>query len=345
MAAAQTKTKRFAALTGLVLAGVIGAGAVVGSDSAADDLTPKASSALSKAGLDGVTVDFDGREAKLSNGSAADLAAAEKIVEDVKGVRWAKVAGSSDDGDGSDDGDDSTALPDPPSLSLIKTADGVNLSGIVANAEVAAKLKAAAEASFGTVTGDLTVDPSVGAAEWLNALPNVLPNVAGVNDLSLSVDGDSLAIGGTLATQDSIDTLTGLVEPAISDLTLDNTVKVDPGALNAEDAVALKAASIYFARGTSTLDAKGAAALDTVADVLKRVKGVELEIGGHAGPSDPVRGKILSDERVASVKDYLVAAGIDAGRLSTKSYGSDPQTTTDAFAEQYRRVDFIVKGN
>jgi outer membrane protein OmpA-like peptidoglycan-associated protein len=333
-------TKRFAAITGLALAGVIGVGAVVGSNSAAHDLTPKAYKALVDGGLSNIKVDFDGREAKLSNGSPEDLAKAEKIVEGVKGVRWAKV-----------DTDPSTTLPKPPTFSISRSADGVNLSGVVPNAEIAAQLKAAAKASFGNVTGDLKVDPNVGTADWLVTMPKLIPNVAEVDNLALSVDGDSIAIGGTLDSQTSIDTLTGLVAPSLGDLSFDNTLKVgqpdagDSGALSAEDATALKASTVYFARGASTLDARGKAGLDVIADVLKRNPGVELEIGGHAGPTDPARGKILSDERVAQVKDYLVTAGIDAARLSTRSYGSDPATGGDAFAEQYRRVDFIVKGN
>lgn len=337
MTTPQTRTRQLAGLTGLALTAVIGVGAVAGSDSAADDLTPRAYKALVDGGLANVKVDFDGREARLTNGTPEQLAEAEKIVEGVEGVRWAKV-----------DSDRSAALPQPPTFSISRNAEGVNISGVVPNAEIAAKIKDAA-GSLGKVTGDLKVDPDVGTADWLTTVPDMLPGVADVDALALAVDGDSLSIGGSLDTQADIDALTAQMEPALGDLNLDSTLKaVQPSGdsgLSTEDATALEAATVYFARGASTLDARGRAGLDVIADVLARNAGVELEIGGHAGPTDPARGKVLSDERVATVKNYLVAAGIDADRLTTRSYGSDPETGGDAFAEQYRRVDFIVKGS
>ncbi len=328
-----TNTKRLAGLTGLALVAVIGVGSVVGSNSTRDDLTPKAYKALVDNGLSNVKVDFDGREAKLSNGTPEQLAKAEKIVEDVEGVRWAKIDA---DGDGS--------LPEPPRLSITSNADGITLSGVVPNRAIAAQLTDAA-ASLGKVTGRLKVDPHVGTAGWLGTLPTLIPDLEGVGRLALSVDGDSIAIGGTLATQGGVDAVSRLVEPAAPGLMFDNTLRIDSTALTPEQADEVDAASVYFARGSSKLDARAKAALLKLADLLLRVPGVELEIGGHAGPSDPVRGRALSGERVAAVKAFLVKSGVDASRLSTRSYGSDSETDGDAFAEQYRRVDFIVKGN
>ncbi len=320
-------------MTGIALAAVIAIGSVAGANSVRDDLTPKAYEALVQAGLSNVRVDFDGREAKLSNGTPEELAKAEKIVEGVTGVRWAKI-----------DSDRDTTLPAPPTFSMTRGADGVNLSGVVPNAAVARQLKDAA-LSLGEVTGNLKVDPNVGTADWLNTLPKLIPDLEGVNDLALTVDGDSIAIGGAVTTQEGVDAVTALVEPAVPGLTFDNTLKVDSDSMSAEQASYVDAANVYFARGSSILDEKSKAALLTLADVLLRVPGLELEIGGHAGPTDPVRGQALSDARVAAVKAFLVAANVDADRLSTKSYGSDPETDGDAYAEQYRRVDFIVKGN
>lgn len=329
------RTKQLAGLTGIALAAVIGIGAVAGSNATRDDLTPKAYKALVQAGLSNVAVDFDGREAKLSNGTPEELAKAEKIVEGVNGVRWAKV-----------DSDAGTRLPAPPTFSMTRGADGVNLSGVVPNAAIAKQLKDAAVAmGDATVASSLKVDPNVGTADWLNTLPDLIPDLEGVNDLVLAVDGDSIAIGGALTTQAGVDAVTALVEPAAPGLAFDNTLKVDSDSMSVEQAAYVEAATVYFARGSSTLNDKSKAALLTLADVLLRVPGLELEIGGHAGPANPVRGLALSDARVAAVKDFLVASNVDADRLSTKSYGSDPETGGDAYAEHYRRVDFIVKGN
>ena len=216
--AARQSTKKLAVLTGIALAAVIVVGSFAGSDSVADDLTPKAYMALVDDGLSGVTVDFDGREATLSNGTPEQLAQAVKVVEAVAGVRRATIDA------------DPTNVAEPPTFSLSRNTDGVNLSGVVPNADIAAQLKAAASATFGSVTGDLRVDPNVGTADWLTTMSTLIPDAADVDDLSISVDGDSLALGGSLDSQAEVDALTALVDPSLGDLSFDNTLEVGSGA-------------------------------------------------------------------------------------------------------------------
>ncbi len=91
-------------------------------------------------------------------------------------------------------------------------------------------MKAAASATFGSVTGDLRIDPNVGTADWLTTMSTLIPDAADVDDLSISVDGDSLALGGSLDSQAEVDALTGLVEPSLGDLSFDNTLEVGSGA-------------------------------------------------------------------------------------------------------------------
>ena len=333
MTTPQSNTRRLAGLTGLALVAVIGVGSVAGSSSAANDLTPKAYEALVDKGLSSVKVDFDGREATLSNGTPDQLAEAEKIVEGVEGVRSASIAA-----------DRGSSMPEPPTFSITSTADGVNLTGVVPNAAVAEQLETVAREALGRTSGGLKVDRSVDTAEWLANASKLILAVEGVNDLSLSVDGDSLSLGGSMPKKSQIDGVIDLVEPTIGALRLDNTLEVDARSMSPEQADHIDEANVSFARGSAKLDAEGRRALTTLADVLLEVPGVELEIGGRAGSADPVRGKALSDRRVAVVKDFLVDRGVDASRLSTRSYGSDSETDGDALAEQDRRVDFIVKG-
>jgi len=79
---------------------------------------------------------------------------------------------------------------------------------------------------------------------------------------------------------------------------------------------------------------------------LKRNPGVKLEIKGYAdelGPED--YNMKLSEKRAKAVYDVLIAAGIDAGRITYKGYGED--TSVDkrsADARQLaRRASFEVK--
>ncbi len=342
-------TKKLAALTGIALVGVIGVGSVVGSNSTADDLTPKAYKALVSEGLSNIKVDFDGREATLSNGSPEELARAEKIVEGVKGVRLANI-----------DTDQSTSLPKPPTLSITTSADGVNVSGVVPNAEVAKQIRAAAEATFGTVTGDLRVDPNVGAADWLSAVPTLIPNAGAVQDLALSIDGDSVAIGGSMSSQESIDVLSALVGPAVGDMSIDNTLQTstdqptaetsaseaagdESGAITADEQGTIKASTVYFNDDVARFVAADAKKLDALATILKQHPDVTVIAGGHSGPGVEAFVRKLAQSRIDAVRKYLIGKGVSPDQIQRKNYGADKGARVGV--RQNRRVDFIVKGN
>jgi outer membrane protein OmpA-like peptidoglycan-associated protein len=89
-----TGTRRMAVIvTATVLGGMIAAVGVIGSDALEPRLAESTRAALAEAGFTSVQVRFEGREAILSSETAtpARIAAAERIVEAVDGVRWATV--------------------------------------------------------------------------------------------------------------------------------------------------------------------------------------------------------------------------------------------------------------
>jgi OOP family OmpA-OmpF porin len=87
--------------------------------------------------------------------------------------------------------------------------------------------------------------------------------------------------------------------------------------------------------------------LDRAAKVLNDNPSVRVEIQGHTddtGARD--RNILLSEQRAASVKAYLVNAGVAEGRLTTVGYGPnkpiDPAATRAARAKN-RRVEFQLR--
>lgn len=87
--------------------------------------------------------------------------------------------------------------------------------------------------------------------------------------------------------------------------------------------------------------------LDQVVAMLKEKAGWTLTIEGH---TDGVGGQAfnqgLSERRAAAVKAYLVAGGIDAGRLTTQGFGMDKPVApndTQAGRAQNRRVELVRK--
>jgi OOP family OmpA-OmpF porin len=110
------------------------------------------------------------------------------------------------------------------------------------------------------------------------------------------------------------------------------------------EAVVLK--GVNFETGSSRLTANAKVILNQVADSLAAAPHLRVEIGGHtdAQGSDAFNLK-LSDRRAQAAKDYLIARGIDAARLTSKGYGESQPVDTNETAdgrELNRRVEMKV---
>jgi len=103
---------------------------------------------------------------------------------------------------------------------------------------------------------------------------------------------------------------------------------------------------VFFDPGQNTIKGDAKASLDKVVAALKgRFAGKRVRIEGHTD-STPIRvskwasNQQLSEARAKAVKDYLVAHGIDASRLTTKGYGdTKPRGSDNA---KNRRVEVVV---
>jgi outer membrane protein OmpA-like peptidoglycan-associated protein len=109
-------TRRMAVIvTSTLLGGMIAAVGVIGSEALEPQLTANARAALDDAGFTSVDVRFDGREAFLSSPTSTSgrLAAADRVVEEVDGVRWATVVSDADAVGGGVSTPTPTATPSP----------------------------------------------------------------------------------------------------------------------------------------------------------------------------------------------------------------------------------------
>jgi peptidoglycan-associated lipoprotein len=89
------------------------------------------------------------------------------------------------------------------------------------------------------------------------------------------------------------------------------------------------------------------ATLGDLAQALRGSPGLGLLLEGHADErGTPEYNLALGDRRAQAVKDFLVAAGVDASRIATVSYGEerplDPGHEELAWALN-RRVHFVVR--
>ncbi|GAA4333443.1 OmpA family protein [Flaviaesturariibacter amylovorans] len=102
------------------------------------------------------------------------------------------------------------------------------------------------------------------------------------------------------------------------------------------------ASRIYFATGSARLLASSNAALNDIVKLLNEDKDIKVAIEGHTdnvGKDD--YNQKLSEDRAASVKNYLLGKGIDASRLQSQGFGeSQPiaDNKTAAGRSKNRRV-------
>ena len=101
---------------------------------------------------------------------------------------------------------------------------------------------------------------------------------------------------------------------------------------------------ILFAVNKATLNPEAQELLLKVVSFLKKNKQYTVEIQGNTDNTGPMAWNMeLSKMRADSVRDFLVANGVDADRLTTKAFGPNepiaPNNTAEGRATN-RRVDF-----
>jgi len=103
------------------------------------------------------------------------------------------------------------------------------------------------------------------------------------------------------------------------------------------------ASKIYFETNKADLKLISHAALDDLADILKRNEAVNLTIEGHTdSDADDNYNLSLSQRRTESVKNYLISKGISPERLTAIGYGESRPIATNKTAAgkaKNRRVE------
>ncbi len=87
--------------------------------------------------------------------------------------------------------------------------------------------------------------------------------------------------------------------------------------------------------------------LDAASEALKDAKGAQVLVGGHTDSTGPeAYNQDLSLRRAQSVKDYLVASGLDGSRFETTGFGETQPVADNGTSDgrkQNRRVELSVK--
>lgn len=111
--------------------------------------------------------------------------------------------------------------------------------------------------------------------------------------------------------------------------------------------VNLAAKNIFFSTGSAKLLAKSYASLNNVVKVLTDNPTYKVDVEGHTDITGIAeKNQVLSENRAASVKAYLVSKGVDAARIEARGFGIDKPVAdnkTAAGRAKNRRVELKLR--
>ena len=106
--------------------------------------------------------------------------------------------------------------------------------------------------------------------------------------------------------------------------------------------------TIYFPFNSSELRMKAQESLEANAEFLKEYSTLRVQVEGHCDERGSVQYNLaLGERRAESIKDYLVASGVDPSRITTISFGKERPVSLnhDEVAwSKNRRGNFVVTG-
>jgi outer membrane protein OmpA-like peptidoglycan-associated protein len=106
---------------------------------------------------------------------------------------------------------------------------------------------------------------------------------------------------------------------------------------------------VLFDTGKFSLRAAAREKLARVAGILAGHPGLQMQVEGYTDSvGSEVSNQQLSDQRAASVRDYLTTAGVPAASVTAKGLGETlPVATNDTASgrQQNRRVELVVSGD
>lgn len=125
--------------------------------------------------------------------------------------------------------------------------------------------------------------------------------------------------------------------------------KLGPGAQRVEREIVAVGDTVYFAFDSYALDATSQATLDKQAVILMKNAGIQVTIEGHTDERGTREYNLaLGERRATAVKDYLVASGVNPGRVRTISYGKERPvalgSSEEAWARNRRAVTVVTGG-
>jgi len=104
--------------------------------------------------------------------------------------------------------------------------------------------------------------------------------------------------------------------------------------------------TVFFAFDSSVLDSSAKEAMNSNAEFLKANSKVDIQVEGHCDERGGRQYNLaLGERRAKSVREYLVAMGVESKRISTISYGNERPVSEghdESAWNKNRRANFVV---
>jgi peptidoglycan-binding protein ArfA len=257
-------------------------------------------------------------------------------------------------------------------LSIARNGNDITLSGDFPDDSAKAVLMKALRGSLPAdlnIIDQIHINPDVDALDFSNAGP-IFKDSASITDFNLTVNGDTVTLAGTAASQDQKNTIEQEAVHTWSNLNVVDKLAVNgaapppaspapagpppppapPGPAPCTDLQsAINAATggpIPFGNDGFSLTPADEQILTQVADKLKACPNAHATINGYTDNSGTEGINIpLSTQRAQTVADFLVGHGVASAQLVVKGLGSiDPVASNDT-AEgraKNRRAEIVV---
>lgn len=235
-----------------------------------------------------------------------------------------------------------------PTFHAAGTSDVVTLEGVLPNqaaidaiVEAAKRTHPAVEIVNQMTTGDRS------GPIWLDTVPGLLDVVTRLESWSIDVAEGRVTIAGLGANEEQLGAIGVLAGEVVDgELEVVTDIGIDTGAL-AESLNVLLRGMETFGPGGVELSSGARSQLDVAIAIMQANPSTVIEVEGHTdNEGDAASNLQLSQQRAQAVVGYLVAGGIDAGRLSALGYGEErpvASNDTEIGRAQNRRIEFVVR--
>jgi len=240
-----------------------------------------------------------------------------------------------------------------PALPLVAapaaSTEPVRVTGTVPDEATRAEILTRLRDIYGAnrVIDALEVGGVVPPPNWKKYVSNMLTkDLKDIRAGQVKIDGTQVALSGNVANEALRQQIASRVATALNPTyTVNNGLVVVEQAQDVLDAT-LADRTIEFMSGSATLTEAGVAVLEEMSAAVLKFKDSELQVVGHTDNSGNRMANVaLSLARANTVRDYLVAKGIDGGRITALGAGPDkPVDTNDTPAgrARNRRIEFRI---